>query len=85
MRQGARGTVANADFATSPEGEAMSESVTEQLQGLREGFMALTEALRIMLDNQRLHGEMLQRILGGGDGRTARIQFGEAARRPGSC
>lgn len=41
----------------------MSESVTEQLQGLREGFMALTEALRIMLDNQRLHGEMLQRIL----------------------
>jgi hypothetical protein len=41
----------------------MSESVTERLQGLREGFMALTEALRIMLDNQRLHGEMLQRIL----------------------
>ena len=41
----------------------MSESVIERLQGLREGFMALTEALRIMLDNQRLHGEMLQRIL----------------------
>jgi hypothetical protein len=41
----------------------MSDSVTERLQGLREGFMALTEALRIMLDNQRLHGEMLQRIL----------------------
>ena len=41
----------------------MSESVTERLQGLREGFMALTEALRIMLDNQRLHGELLQRIL----------------------
>ena len=41
----------------------MSESVTERLQGLREGFMALTEALRIMLDNQRLHGEMLRRIL----------------------
>ena len=41
----------------------MSESVTERLQGLREGFLALTEALRIMLDNQRLHGEMLQRIL----------------------
>ena len=41
----------------------MLESVTERLQGLREGFMALTEALRIMLDNQRLHGEMLQRIL----------------------
>ena len=41
----------------------MSEGVTERLQGLREGFVALTEALRIMLDNQRLHGEMLQRIL----------------------
>jgi hypothetical protein len=41
----------------------MSESVTERLQGLRDGFMALTEALRIMLENQRLHGEMLQRIL----------------------
>jgi len=41
----------------------MSDSVTERLQGLREGFMALTEALRIMLENQRLHGEMLQRIL----------------------
>ena len=41
----------------------MSDSVTERLQSLREGFMALTEALRIMLDNQRLHGEMLQRIL----------------------
>jgi hypothetical protein len=41
----------------------MSESVTVRLQGLREGFMALTEALRIMLDNQRLHGEILQRIL----------------------
>ena len=41
----------------------MSESVTERLQGLREGFLALTEALRIMLENQRLHGEMLQRIL----------------------
>ena len=43
----------------------MSESVTERLQGLRDGFMALTEALRIMLENQRLHGEMLQRILTG--------------------
>ena len=41
----------------------MSESVTERLQGLREGFVALTEALRIMLDNQRLHGEIQQRIL----------------------
>ena len=41
----------------------MSESVTERLQGLRDGFMALTEALRVMLENQRLHGEMLQRIL----------------------
>jgi len=41
----------------------MSDSITERLQGLREGFMALTEALRIMLENQRLHGEMLQRIL----------------------
>ena len=41
----------------------MSESVTERLQGLRDGFMALTEALQIMLENQRLHGEMLQRIL----------------------
>jgi hypothetical protein len=41
----------------------MSESVTERLQGLREGFLAVTEALRIMLENQRLHGEMLQRIL----------------------
>lgn len=41
----------------------MSESVTERLQGLRDGFMALTEALRIMLEDQRLHGEMLQRIL----------------------
>jgi len=41
----------------------MSENVTERLQGLRDGFMALTEALRIMLENQRLHGEILQRIL----------------------
>jgi hypothetical protein len=41
----------------------MADTVIERLDSLRDGFMTLTDALRMMLETQRVHGEMLQRIM----------------------